>query len=185
MIWRFGRKTEDPAPRAVYETIVAAARQPALYIEHEVPDTLEGRYEMLVLHLFLYLHRLRDEDEAARAFGQKVFDTMFADMDRSLREIGVGDLSVPKKIKKMAQVFYGRTAAFDPALEGEDAGELRTALKRNVYPEHEAADRLAEGLAAYMSRARRALSGQPVAALVSSGAVFPDAAAPVPGEAAS
>lgn len=172
---RFGRKAHDETPRTVYERIVAAARRPEFYIDHEVPDTLEGRFEMLVLHTFLYLHRLRNEDAAARAFGQQIFDMMFADMDRSLREMGVGDLTVPKKIKKMAQLFYGRTAAFDAALAQSADAELEGAIARNVYPDREDAAPRAADLGAYMRRAVDTLAGQPVGTLMTVGPDFPQA----------
>jgi cytochrome b pre-mRNA-processing protein 3 len=176
---RFGRRTDDETPRAIYEKIVAGARRPEFYVDHGVPDTVEGRYEMIVLHLFLYLHRLRREDAAARGLGQRVFDTMFMDMDRSLREMGVGDLTVPKKIKKMAQAFYGRTAAFDAALEAGDGAELRVAIARNVYGEGNGTEPRAATLSAYVERAAAALAAQPLAVLTSEGPVFPD---PVPAQ---
>ncbi|MGQ4272583.1 ubiquinol-cytochrome C chaperone family protein [Terrihabitans sp. B22-R8] len=127
----FRRSSEEDHAHGVYAAIVAQARQPVLYTDFGVPDTLEGRYEMLVLHLFLYLHRLKSEPTEIRARGQAVFDMMFKDMDRSLREMGVGDLTVPKKIKAMASAFYGRTAAYDEALAG-GGGTLPEALVRNI-----------------------------------------------------
>lgn len=125
---RFFRKPAAPE-RRVYEAIVAAARQPTPYADWGVPDTVDGRFDMISLYLFLVLDRLKG---AEGDFRQKLTDAFFADMDRSLREMGVGDLSVAKKVRKMAEVFYGRVAAYDVALtEGREA--LAAALARNVY----------------------------------------------------
>jgi len=172
MIFGLFRSRDDQRQTlALYGAIVAQARQPAFYSELGVPDTLEGRFEMLILHAFLYMHRLKDEDETTRAVAQKVFDAMFADMDRSLREIGIGDLSVPKKIKKMAEAFYGRAAAYDSALaEGREA--LAAAVRRNVYPDEGAASH-ADALADYIINAVEVLAGQPRGELTGRGPVFP------------
>jgi cytochrome b pre-mRNA-processing protein 3 len=126
----FERKPEPE--QVLYEAIVAAARQPLFYIEMAVPDTVDGRFDMIALHLFLVLDRLKDDQpEAVR---QGLVDVFFRDMDRSLREMGVGDLSVGKKVRKMAEVFYGRVDAYRKAVsEGESA--LSDAFARNVYAE--------------------------------------------------
>jgi cytochrome b pre-mRNA-processing protein 3 len=103
---------------------------PVFYQHHGVPDTLDGRFELIVLHAFLVLHRL-SQGTGNRDFGQAFFDFMFMDMDRSLREMGTGDLSVGKQVKQMATGFYGRTAAYQEALA--DPVRLRAALKRNLF----------------------------------------------------
>ncbi|WP_374466727.1 ubiquinol-cytochrome C chaperone family protein, partial [Ferrovibrio sp.] len=92
---------------ALYRAIVAQSRQAGFYREHGVPDSLDGRFDMIVLHSFLVMRRLRRIGAAAEPLSQQLFDLMFADMDSNLREIGVGDLSVGKKVKAMAQAFYG------------------------------------------------------------------------------
>lgn len=128
----FGSTKEYDAARKIYQQIVEAARQPEFYLEVAVPDTLDGRYEMISLHSFLVMRRLKKSGKTFQNLSQTVFDLMFQDMDQSLREIGVGDLSVGKRIKKMAQVFYGRIVAYETALEG--GGEsLEEALARNHY----------------------------------------------------
>ncbi|BCJ90635.1 ubiquinol-cytochrome c chaperone [Terrihabitans soli] len=177
MILRLFRPRKDRARvRAIYAAIVAQARQPAFYAELGVPDTLEGRYDMLMLHAFLYMHRLKDEPEPVKDVAQDVFDFMFSDMDRSLREMGVGDLSVPKKIKKMAQAFYGRASAYDAALAkaGPDLGE---AVQRNVFGGGASSAANAASVADYMRRAAKALAGQDAAILTSVGPEFPSAGA--------
>ena len=123
----FGSKPNPIA--AVYDAIVASARQPVFYADMGVPDTLDGRFDMIVLHMFLVLERMKGEDEK---FRQSLTDYFFMDMDRSLREIGVGDLTVGKKVRKMAEAFYGRINAYQNASE---QGEVKwiEALERNVY----------------------------------------------------
>ncbi len=172
MIFGLWRSRKDEARvLPIYSGIVAQARQPVFYAGLGVPDTLEGRYDMLMLHAWLYMRRLNGEDEPAREIARKVIDLMFDDMDTSLREMGVGDLSVPKKIKKMAQAFYGRASAYDTALdEGGDA--LAEAVRRNVFAgEGRAED--ASALATYIHQAIAALAAQPTQDLVGGGPVFP------------
>ncbi len=113
----FKRKASRNSVQAVYGAIVAAARHPRLYAEWGVADTVDGRYDMIVLHTVLVLDRLGGEGEGAQNFAQGLTDEVFADMDRSLREMGVGDLSVGKKVRRMAEVFYGRARAYQGALE--------------------------------------------------------------------
>jgi cytochrome b pre-mRNA-processing protein 3 len=157
----FRRPVLKGAVHAAYGTIVDQARSPAFYADHAVPDTLDGRYEMIMLHVFLVLHRLRDAPEAAD-FGQALFDLMFADMDRNLREIGVGDLSVGKHVKRMAQSLYGRTAAYQAGLAG--TADLAEGLRRNLYGTVAAPD--AAALAAvtfYIRRQAAHLAEAPIA----------------------
>jgi cytochrome b pre-mRNA-processing protein 3 len=113
-------------------TLVEQARRPPFYATLGVPDTVDGRFEMIALHMFLVLHRLKNES-VADGFSQALFDTMFADMDRSLREMGVSDLSVGRHVKAMAQGLYGRMAAYEAGLAGSDDAALADALRRNVY----------------------------------------------------
>ncbi len=122
----------SPAPeRRCYEAIVAAARHPVFYAEWGVADTLDGRFDMIALHAFLILDRLKGVEAG---FRQDLVDEFFRDMDRSLREMGVGDISVGKKVRKMAEVFYGRVAAYDKAMADPEA-LLPDAIARNVFPE--------------------------------------------------
>ena len=149
----FSRTPQDPRPAAIYAAIVAASRQPAFYTSFGIADTVEGRFELLVLHAGLVTLRLSGGSEVDRALSQAVFDLMFADLDRGLRELGVGDLSVPKKIRKMAEAYYGRARAYAAALGDDAPAEALTAvIARNVYdPETEApAAAVVGALAAYV-----------------------------------
>jgi cytochrome b pre-mRNA-processing protein 3 len=157
----FGRSPEASAAETAYAAVIAQARSPAFFASQGVPDTLDGRFEMVALHVFLVLHRLRAEP-AAQRFGQALYDTMFADMDRSLREMGTGDLSVGKQVKLMATALAGRIAAYQAGLAGE--ADLADALRRNLYGT--VADPAGDALAAmadYLRRQASALSAQPAA----------------------
>jgi cytochrome b pre-mRNA-processing protein 3 len=142
---------------ALYAEIVAAARQPLFYSDWNVPDTPLGRFEMLSLHMFLFQHRLRGEGGASREIAQTLTDDFFTDVEHSLRELGIGDMGVPKRMKKLARMFYGRTAAYAEALERGDRAALAAALARNIQPDSAAwAD--ADALAGYVIEADRTLA---------------------------
>jgi cytochrome b pre-mRNA-processing protein 3 len=115
----------------LYGAAVAAARAPYLYATLGVPDTLDGRFDSIVLHVYLLVRRLDTEGEAGKALAQAVFDAMFLDMDINLREMGVGDLVVGKRNRAMWEAFHGRCAAY--AAVWDDAAGLQAALARNVW----------------------------------------------------
>jgi cytochrome b pre-mRNA-processing protein 3 len=128
---RRGRSEADIAAR-LYGAIVAQARQPVFYARFGVADTVTGRFEMVVLHLGLVLDRLQ-RDEGERKLAQALFDLFCVDMDRSLRELGIGDLGVPHRMKKMAEAFYGRARAYREAVASADRAALIAAIERNVF----------------------------------------------------
>ena len=131
------RRTNRAVTERLYGEIVAAARQPVLYAEYNVPDTPLGRFEMLSLHLFLILHRLRAEEGAAKAVAQELTDDFFQDVDHSLRELGIGDHGIPRRVKKLGRMFYGRAVAYGRALDESDRAGLAAALRRNIRPDEE------------------------------------------------
>ncbi len=135
----------------LYGAIVTQSRQHAFYTDFGVPDTVECRFEMVLLHTILVCHRLKGGDKAEAALSQDIFDTFADDMDRTLREMGVGDLTVPKKMKKIGAAFYGRAAAYDVALDTRDTDALVTALARNIYGNESEAQ--ASALAVYVRAA--------------------------------
>jgi cytochrome b pre-mRNA-processing protein 3 len=129
----FRKKSSPPSVEGVYAAIVAASRRPALYASAGVPDTVMGRFESLALHMSLALRRLKDLPPPADQLSQELVDRFFADIDTALREIGIGDVSVPKKVKALGAAFYGRLGAYDAALsDGAAADDLEAALARNV-----------------------------------------------------
>jgi cytochrome b pre-mRNA-processing protein 3 len=123
-------KHERPAFQ-LYGAAVAAARDPYLYATLGVPDTLDGRFDAIVLHVYLVVRRLGSEAEPGAALAQAVFDAMFLDMDINLREMGVGDLSVGKRNRAMWEAFHGRSAAY--AAAWEDTPALAVAVSRNFW----------------------------------------------------
>lgn len=145
-----GRSRADEQVAAnLYASIVAQARQPALYSDFEVPDTVDGRFEMVVFHLVLLFHRLQAEDTPGQAIAQRVFDVFAIDMDTSLREMGVGDLGVPKRMKDVGRSFYGRLETYGKAIAESDRDSLTDALQRNLAPEGLAASPDCTALANY------------------------------------
>ncbi|MFG1479523.1 ubiquinol-cytochrome C chaperone family protein [Xanthobacter sp. V4C-4] len=146
----------------LYGVIVAQSRRAGFYTDFGVPDTLEGRFEMVLLHTILVCHRLKAGNATEQAVSQGVFDAFAADMDRTLREMGVGDLSVPKKMKKIGAAFYGRAAAYDAALAADDDTLLVAALARNVLEVDVAArGGHPQALAAYVRAIVRQLAATP------------------------
>lgn len=159
MVFGLFRRRRHPEVHATYTAIVAQARQSGFYSRLQVPDTIDGRFEMLMLHMILVLNRLRGEGETVSAFSQELFDLFFADMDGSLREMGVGDLSVPKKVKKMAEAFYGRAGALAEALASDTRQQLVEVVDRNLFAE--AGNPVAaSAIAAYLREATGLLAEQ-------------------------
>lgn len=168
----FRRNPQATVAAALYRRIVEQARHPAFYEAGGVPDSLDGRFELITLHAFLLLHRLKREGEAGADLAQAVFDTMFSDMDASLREMGAGDLGVPHRIKRMVNGFYGRVAAYEAGLAGGEA-VLSEALRRNLYGTVTPAAAAPAALAAYVRAATAALAGQDGPSLLAGEVAFP------------
>jgi cytochrome b pre-mRNA-processing protein 3 len=160
----FRKSPATDAVYAVYSSIVAQSRQPRFYADWGVPDTVTGRFDMICLHLALVFRRLREEARTTADFSQALFDLFFRDMDRSLREMGASDLAVPKKIKKMSNVFYGLLANLNEALYGGDPAIVEAVLVRNIF-EGEASPGAAP-LAAYLIAEAQSLAARPVAHII-------------------
>ncbi|MEX0852047.1 MAG: ubiquinol-cytochrome C chaperone family protein [Bauldia sp.] len=158
----------------LYGAIVAQARSRALYADLGVPDTVSGRFEMVVLHAVLVLERLRAGGDAEGLVGQAVFDLFCADMDRSLRELGVGDLALPRRMKQMAESFYGRAEAYGRCLADGDTRGLAEAFDRNVGG---GAPGNSRSLATYAVAAAAGLAETRDGVLLEARPAFPDPAA--------
>lgn len=158
----------------LYGAIVAQARASALYAILGVPDTVDGRFEMVVLHTVVVLDRLNAGGAAGRTLGQRVFDLFCADMDGSLRDLGVGDLAVPKHMKHLGGRYYARAAAYGRVLADGDADGLAAALDDSVYAGVPGAGR---ALARYVVAAAVALAAEPPDSLHLAPPTFPDPAA--------
>ena len=176
MLRLFRNSARERAVDALYAAVVGQARQPRFYADWGVPDTADGRFEMISLHAFLLLRRLKAERPRTAKLAQAFFDLMFADVDRNLREMGVGDMRVGKRVKAMAQSFYGRIAAYDAGLAGSDT-ELGEALLRNAYGGQGADLGHHRLLADYTRRQIQQLDGQECAELLVGRLSFIDMAA--------
>lgn len=118
-----------------YAALTSAARLPLFYTDMDVPDTVMGRFEMLSVMMILFFRRTSASWTSGQELAQEIIDAFFQDIDHSIRELGVGDQSVPKRMKKLAGMFYGRVEAYGTALAARDEDKLAAALARNIYPE--------------------------------------------------
>jgi cytochrome b pre-mRNA-processing protein 3 len=177
MLWPFNhfRKPRIPSRgtiEAIYGMIVTQAREPLFYRDLGVPDTVNGRFDLLVLHLWMVLRRLKPIEGGA-GLSQALFDRFCDDMDANLREMGVGDLTVPKRMQAFGEAFYGRAAAYDLALtEGEEP--LAQALSKNILNGEQIEN--ARRLAFYAEAAVKTLAGLDDATLRSASWKFPSPA---------
>jgi len=171
MIPLFRRNPLQDAAELAYRRVVSQARQPEFFTDIGVPDTVDGRFELICLHAFLFLHRLKGETPPAPELGQRFFDAMFADFDRSLREMGTGDLSVGRQVKRMAQAFYGRIEAYERGLS-EGGGVLEAALARNLFGTVNADAGVLAAVAQYLRRQASRLRERPIAELLTGEVAF-------------
>lgn len=171
----------------LYRSIVAEARRPIFYTDHGVPDTVTARFDMIVLFMAVLLHRLRDEPRPApgskpvtgrratdpHELGRQLLDLFFTEMDQSLREMGIGDVAVPKRIKKLASAWNGRVIAYDAALDAHDAEAFAAAIARNVFAGLD--DRSgAAALAAHALTASARLAATPLPDVLAGRIAWPD-----------
>lgn len=168
----FRSRQTTQAAKSLYDIIVKQARTPAFYSDFEVPDTVDGRFDMVCLHMFLVLNRLRGQGRAGKAVSQALFDTMFVDVDYSVREQGIGDLAVPRHMKRMMRALKGRCVYYERALPDADA--IKEALRRNLYGT--VSDVSAHSLAAvanYMVESVASLEKQVLADILNGKVKFP------------
>ena len=156
-----------------YEQLTQAARRPAFYTGMGVPDTVLGRFEMLTIMLILYFRRTAQSERSGQEIAQEIIDYFFEDIDHSIRELGVGDVGVPKRVKKFARMYYGRLESYAAALDQGDLDALKAALRRNIRPDEPDAPDMAE-LAAYMMEAEAALKTIGEDVIAAGGAIFPE-----------
>ncbi len=159
----FGKPSPtDEAAHALYTVVVEHARRPAFFLELGVPDTPDGRFDMIALHAYLVLRRLKGGLPDTADLGQALFDLMFGDIDLNLREMGVTDMTIGRRVKAMASAFFGRVAAYDAALDEKTDDALRDALDRNLYHDAEPAPDHLVRMAAYVRRESEALESQSI-----------------------
>jgi len=174
MLWPFNHFRKSRVPlrgtiEAIYGMIVTQAREPLFYRDLAVPDTVNGRFDLLLLHLWLVLRRLRTV-EAGSDLSQALFDHFCQDMDDNLREMGVGDLAVPKRMQAFGEAFYGRTAAYDLAMTAGQ-NELAQAICKNILNSEKITE--ARRLAVYAESCIAVLDGLDEAALTNGAWKFP------------
>ena len=177
----FPGNPHEAAARGLYEAIVAQTRAPGFYRDCAVPDSVDGRFDLLVLHAWLVMRRLKQASPPAAELSQTLFDLLFYDMDQSVRVSGVGDLKVGPRLAAMARAFYGRIAAYDRALEEEGAA-LAEALRRNLFRGAPVEGRILDSVCGYLRRQIAELEAQETAALLA-GRVRFSAPPDVPAEA--
>lgn len=127
------KKTNAALVNAQYEVITEGARNPSFYQDFDVPDTVMGRFNMVSIFMTLYLRATNNADEAVRQLAQEVVEEFFKDIDHSIRELGIGDAGVPKRMKKLGRMFYGRAENYGKAFDNGDASELAEAFSRNIH----------------------------------------------------
>jgi len=166
----FHRNSQRDVAARLYGALVERSRSPVFFTACGVPDTFDGRFEMVALHAFLLLHRLKREKGPAADLAQAVFDTMFQDFDRVLREIGVGDLGVGRQVKRMAQGVYGRIVSYERGLASET--ELSAALRRNLYGTTNPEEAQLVRVAAYLRASAAVLAALPDESLLAGQVAF-------------
>jgi len=173
LTWLTDRGRVQKTATELYGSIVTQSRDPKFYLVSGVADTIDGRYGVLVLHMWLALGRLRHEGQSAIGLSQALLEAFITDMDDNMREIGVGDLSVPRKVKKAAAGLYDRGRAYDAALAAGDGDGLAATIAQHM-------DRPSEWpggatLAAYLRRAHAHVAALPGGELLAGRLTFPPA----------
>jgi len=173
----FGLFRKKNSNRAIvdrqYSILTQAARQPGFYLHMGVPDTVMGRFEMLAVVMILYFRRTKGASVSGQEIAQEIVDAFFQDLDHSMRELGIGDQGVPKRMKKFAGMFYGRLESYAAAIDGADADALAAALRRNIYPQADEAAPDMRALSKWMMSASEMLSAQPEDAVATGTVTLP------------
>ncbi|WP_312147605.1 ubiquinol-cytochrome C chaperone family protein [Brevundimonas sp.] len=154
----FRQRPDERQGDALYALAVEQARQPGFYTALGVADRIDTRFELYTLHVLILFLRLKQDGERGEVAAQKLFDTYISSLDNTLRELGVGDVSIGKKMRKLGESLYGRMNAYEGPLRAEDEGALAASLAKNVYESVDAETGTA--LARYAVTSRRNLAAQ-------------------------
>ena len=165
MLKWFKRHPYSNGIEKTYGEIVRQARRPELITNFHVTDNIDGRFDLLCLHMCLVLKRLKKKPELTRQYSQDLFDFMFLDMDQSLREMGVGDLSVGNRVKEMGKAFLGRLQVYESVIDSKD-DKLHEALIRNVYRGNVDCSEYADKLAGYTRQIDKKLANISINAII-------------------
>ena len=173
MLQLFRQRPAYAAGQALYRAAADKARDPAFYRDAQAPDTVEGRFELYMIHVILLALRLRGQGRPAAETSQVMFDAFLRGLDDAMREMGVGDLSVGKKMRKLGEAFYGRAKRYDVLIG--DPAELTAMIRRTLFADVEGAgaDAGAASVSAYAARTHADLAGQPLERLLAGEAHFP------------
>tara|TARA_A100001037_G_scaffold200744_1_gene179529 strand:- start:2095 stop:2667 length:573 start_codon:yes stop_codon:yes gene_type:complete len=171
--WIRERRQRKETAIRLREALIEQSRQPDFYRDLGVPDTMLGRYEMVCLHAYLLLRRLKGEGVAGRALAQTLHNVIFDDFDVALREVGVGDMGIGKRIKKLAYNLHGRISAYEQGLAAGDE-DMAAALRRNLYASVEPTDAQVSAMTAYIRDARNVIDGADLALILAVRPPFPD-----------
>ncbi len=160
-----GPRPHEESARTLYGGIVAQARRPEFFLACGVPDTVDGRFDLLVLHVFLVMRRLKKDRTDTAELSQALFDVFFQDLDESLRELGAGDMGIGRRIKAMAEGFYGRILAYERSIE-QGADALENCVRRNLYGAVDVDLEQVRAVARYIEDEVSALAAQDLAGLL-------------------
>ena len=149
-LFSWGKKRQASESEKLYAAAIEVARRPVFYKDFGVQDSVDGRFDTLSLVVILVMRRLKNCGDAGKEISQQLFDSMFADMDLSLREMGAGDIGVSKRVRVMAEAFMGRLEAYVTALDNDDRTALAEALQRNLFRDDKAIDPLTNGAVDYV-----------------------------------
>ncbi len=170
----FKKKKLNNSAHDLFSEVIAQSRLPAFYTDLNVEDSLDGRFDLMSLHMTMLLYKLdqHNQVEKVKKLKRMLQEIMFDNLDLTVREIGVGDLGVGKKIKTMAEAFYGRMMTYQNALESEDMAQMSDALKRNLYREKNVEDKILNGMLKYVFDQWRGITSQDIESIISGKIIF-------------
>jgi len=170
--WLKKKDRKQTAAFELYTAMVMQARQPEFYAKLGVPDTIEGRFDLILVHAFVLFRRLKTDD-GDRDLAQHIFDVMFADLDQNMREMGIGDVGILKRIRKMSESYHGRIVAYEEGVQS-GAAELAAALDRNLFADTDVSDEQLMAMVGYVHDALALLDKQAILALQNGAVHFPN-----------
>ena len=165
-LFGWGQRRQSRNAEKLYADAIRLARRPEFFQKYGVADDVDGRFDALSLIVILVMRRLKSLDEGGKSLSQKLFDSMFADMDLSLREMGAGDIGVSKRVRAMAEAFMGRLDSYVSAIDNNDKDAFSAALVRNLFRGNEAIDPLSNGLVDYLMDLSKEIDAIPAQALL-------------------
>lgn len=168
------KKHDKRNAAALYDAAVTQARLPVFYERYDAPDSVDGRFDMICIHIVPVMRKLAKCGRAGDKLSQALFDHFFTQMERALREMGVGDLSVPKHVKRMMKAYKGRYVAYGKALDENDKNAMADVVLRNLYRGENENKTHAKAIADYLAVLDKHVAGQSDEAILSGEITFPD-----------